>query len=806
MALTHNPGRASDRPSPRRWVGRVLLAMLCAGAWAVIHWGQGTSKTPAPAQRETTNVRWRGPVLVDSQPRSTTALEGRVVDPSGDAIAGATVCVLCGGCDISASWPAICATAGASGQFAVDSLPVGRVNVSATHPGYATGFANQGRPIVVKADNETPQVEITLHRATPNLRGRVLDVTGGPVAGARVQVATVTDRVVPAVQLETDDDGVFSASVPDVRLTLRADAPGYAPALAFRARPAAGVELRLTPSSTVRGTVVDSQSHRPVAGVLVRPLGTQAGRLHPGVRSGSDGAFEVDGLEQGRYFFGARGSRYSGQTITPVAVGLGELTSGVVVPVTAGVTVSGQVRSAKSAAACDGGTLQLGSPDAYTRAVMGSEPVEAAVPSVRVRGMTAHVDSNGEVLLEGVLPGQYAVTLHCRGATYEAGPRHILVEDQDLDLKWQVGAGLSLEVNVRDALGEPVPDAGLQLEMGDANEAVLRPLQVDDNGRAVVEGSLRPGRYALHVDGEYGLAPVVLELASGTPRTVVDISLPGSAGIRVQVLSGAGDAVDDVLVRARSLEETAGAVHATGRAVGRGQFLVGPLPPGEYEVEVLDGINAPHSPPQRSVVLAEGEHAAMEVRLGCTDELRGVVVDEQGTPVPDVWVDATDSAASPSRDDLDGITLERPRVLAGTRGEFVIPGVCDGADYDLSGTSTDGAAGSRRAVQAGDFVELRVPRPGRVSGLVSGPGGDPVTRFTLSFLHRETGRQRGVQVVTSDGRFEIHDLPAGRLEIRASAGDISASKGVTLPANGNLSGVALELSARGARLGAVDAP
>lgn len=64
----------------------------------------------------------------------------------------------------------------------------------------------------------------------------------------------------------------FLQPLPRGMVMIRADAPGYAPALARRTAPSRDIELALAPASKVSGTVIDAVSGEPVPGGGGQPV------------------------------------------------------------------------------------------------------------------------------------------------------------------------------------------------------------------------------------------------------------------------------------------------------------------------------------------------------------------------------------------------------------------------------------------------------------------------------------------------------------------------------------------------------
>jgi len=658
---------------------------------------------------------------------SRQSIVGWVATSQGKPLAGARVCAVCASCDISASPPGRCGASDASGKFSLEDMPIGMFVVTASLEGYQVGVANAGEPVRVTSDANVNDVGIVLTAAETNLAGLVLDALGGPIEQAAVQIAPVVYSVRALVELTTDAKGRFSASLPIGRVAIRAEAPGYAPALLYRTLPSQDATLRLAPGGTIQGTVVDSVTGKPVQGIDVKAVGTMAATLLAPTTSRADGSFSLSGVSPGRYGLVAEGEHYRGGTSSPFNVGFAELITGVVVPVTSGVSVSGRVLVGRGEQPCNEGYVQLGPPSVLSVVTRLGEPnaeppVESSVPSV-----VSQIDRLGQVRLRGLSPGHYYVAIECRGHVFADGPKVLDLKEHDSDVTWRVAEGLGLVVVVKDEAGKPVPHANLSLELppdGAGNRALMG-LQVDENGRSSLIGSLYPGSYVVHPAESYGVQPVPVDLVQGGGTREVAITVPGSSSLRVQVRSARGAAVDEVQVVACAQEAeanpspktdvTCGSRH-DGIAAGNGEFVIRPLRAGKYRVEVVEGGNpasiaaGPNGP---FISLRPGEDAVATVTLECNANLSGSVLDAKGVPVADVWVTAFHERSGRADEEPAGSlgAPDLPRVLSDAEGHFALSGLCAGASYRLRAEQDGRDVGQLSQVKPRDGLELRLQPP-----------------------------------------------------------------------------------------------
>ncbi|MBL8752061.1 MAG: carboxypeptidase regulatory-like domain-containing protein, partial [Planctomycetes bacterium] len=159
---------------------------------------------------------------------------------------------------------ATCRTeSGADGAFTLVDVAAGSVTVEADSGQGAA--ARHARTVVdVPAGGEAAcELELTPPGPAPNLRGRVVDATGKPVAGCRVSTRMAQAKNVATT---TSADGTFAFAIPSGPVDLRVHRPGrpqpaFADLVVRAIDPAAGpVQLVLVPFTPARitGRIADA--------------------------------------------------------------------------------------------------------------------------------------------------------------------------------------------------------------------------------------------------------------------------------------------------------------------------------------------------------------------------------------------------------------------------------------------------------------------------------------------------------------------------------------------------------------------
>ncbi len=239
-------------------------------------------------------------------------LRGRVVDESGQPVAGASVD---GGWEqwVANSYGAheSLATTDSSGDFQLERIPpLVEVKLSAKRGALATL-----EPLLVWPGEEKPVTLRVTRAATSAIRGRVLGTDGRPISSALVRVQSRKDKgprgqVTGSIhfdridEIRTADDGTFQTPRElDLALDYRAlaIAEGFVSESTDFVKPAAG-ETNVLPDlllrralklRTVTGRVVDRQG-RPLSGVTVLQSGDGPRRSR--ARTDAEGRFQIGGV------------------------------------------------------------------------------------------------------------------------------------------------------------------------------------------------------------------------------------------------------------------------------------------------------------------------------------------------------------------------------------------------------------------------------------------------------------------------------------------------------------------------------
>jgi Carboxypeptidase regulatory-like domain len=767
----------------------VVLVAVIAAVISVWWWRSSRGDEPASGPRVTQPTTAGPATVVRPTAIATAHLKVSVRDAKGP-VANAAVRLAPDDGEI------VVLRAGGDGVATSGALEPGTWRIAASAPDHEPAAATRD----LRA-GEDAGIELVLAPGGKPLTGLVTDVTGGPVAGARVdaaglgRLARASDAVATTL---TGSDGRYQLTVAMGQLLVGVSNPDYAPQARYVdvGPDGAVASFSLVPGAVIEGTVRDDQTKQPIAGAGVvgrRDRGgvmrLAEGGVHRAV-SGSDGRFRLTGLRPGAYELSASRDRKSSRAPSLVGVGVAEQVTDVelligTLPVIRGVVVD-----------------ERGAPvPALEVAARGEGP-----------GGTATAGADGTFVLAGLRPGHYLITASGYDHVLVAGTP-VALATADLDgVRVVVRRGVLIKGHV-----EPRQIAEVSLDIGRLVDD-LHPIGRSDDQPPITTGP----------DGEFAFSPVspgsftvsarcpngdrgkqAGEAAAGTVEVVVHVA-PG-ASIAGRVVDGEGKAVGGVTVAASSIGEsentmvvngmvTSGVHGITGRA---GAFEIVGLAAGTYRLSVLER-GRPMKLLARSepVKLAGTDHkTGVELVVERpTGRVRGRVIGPGGHPLADAWVSVHQGvdemiAGMMPRDDGppggsqvfvaasdsgDGSVAnnELPPVLTDAQGAFLITGIPAGVWDVLAEAQAGTLRGRARKITPDATVEIQATGVTALAGTAHGPSGPPAL-FTVELDGPSPARRT---FGGADGTFSFARLDAGDYVVRVTSSDGNGEVKVTVVA------------------------
>lgn len=746
-------------------------------------------------------------------PKPATAVAG----------AGAPTAVVLGGLIMKKTLLALAVLAIVAGVGAWIAAPGARP----TPPG---GSRDPGPPSAARADPAgRPEVEpaVASAPAPPGdgraIAGRVTDVAGHPIEGARVVAWPAGDDPV-----ESARDGTFSVPVAEDEpfFRLHVAAAGFADAIAGPLRPGAVAEVTLETADAIVGRVL-APNGRPVAGARVRALlRLDPVRIERSATSGPDGGYRLEGLPRlpsGRALTAGRFSA-SAEGFAPL------LADGVPVPrpeapagtevrhdvvLGRGGTIVGRVLEAGTGRPLDGARVFLWS-EAQLPAVAGrarlsplAEAVAAADGTFRLEHVIPRDDPlrsasvrrmelNVAAFADGCCARAERLLPPAEGATVEAVlrlPREALVTGRVLGPGGAAFPGATVWWPREGPFVPPFAEGG-----GDP------AAKTDDRGEYRLRGVPAPGEGTAEVE-------LIVQAGEWTGRP--------DATVRVRVAAGQEVRAGDVVVAAPPEEERAGAtlriVDSAGAPVWGAETTLSPqapAPASDREGRIRIDLPAFRAGPTELVVRAPG-HAPVVVTVTPSNpappetvvvlpdahRLAGRVLAADGTPARGVTVTVANGAVSVDEvfppDGSPGMIRPKgplPRLVflgsATTAADgtfeigdlpdgpyhvlaFLYLGVYGGASFLPAETSALRVAASDVAADRTDLrLRLppdRTPPTGSLAGaVVDAADATPVFAFRLKLSRGDqVGYAHGPDLAV--GRFRIDRLPEGEWTVEVTA-------------------------------------
>ncbi|MCZ6794556.1 MAG: carboxypeptidase-like regulatory domain-containing protein [Planctomycetota bacterium] len=707
------------------------------------------------------------------------------------------------------------------GRYRLERMAPGTLQVQVAAAGYS-----RFREHVAVPEDGLIRVEL---RPGQVIRGIVTTLDGEPVAGAELQIKG-PKLILPYPTTRSDPRGRFKLdllSAGEYRIRVRLE--GYVELTKRNLRPGGDpVMFQLEPESIYSGRVFAGHGGPPLKGARVW-LSRPGSRID--TVSDDEGRFTARGLVAGDYFVTVDHESYAPLFGGSIEIGPEERVEGVEIHLEPGLTASGRVTDAATAAGVPGAWVTLA-------------PLEVPEGARRFKRL-AKTGEDGTYSIVGLPEGSYTATVKVAG--YIGGEPHTVAvgEKGSEGLDIVLNAGSSISGTVTDAEGQPIFGASVFLSLSSTGGAASRASGTASRRMAVAAGG--PGSVSVppprahklsaqtDADGSYRLEAVppwggymvtvthrnyafsrIDGLALGLNESIdgVDfvLSRGGSIQGRVTDEDGAGIAGVEVRYTAEHTTEEGRQLllsllpdrsytgnDSTERFItrGDGSFTIARLPEGSYTLTAQVEGRLPAT--EGGIQVRESRSTRrVELVLPRGEVLGGRVVDPGGKPLSGAIVSTSRS--------LPGFPGAALRAATDDDGRFEFRGLPQ--RRTLFTVKKPGFAGvtSSADLPADGELLITLEPAGRVSGLVLSPVDVDYNSVHVHALGLDGGTRSRLEAVRTDtgGEFSI-ELPSGSYRLVATASGLAPgrSRAFAISAGAELSGIDISLGAGGRLEGAV---
>ena len=636
-------------------------------------------------------------------------------------------------CSPGSSWARAARRAWATCSTAPRTRPREAASLSA-----GTGVAlsgEKGRPRPRGTAEGAPEDEgpkAPTFPASEGVSGRVIDARRQPIAKAQVTLHpyplntwwNAADATAVA-ETQSAKDGTFLVGpAPEVRLKVRAVAPGFAPSVVVVPRRGGRVELVLDVGGGLVVKVLDVKG-TPIADASVQHLaGAWGAQVTSEAVTDKEGVARFESVPTG-----------SGQVVVTKS-GLGlvrqpdvgvppQQVTELTVVLQGGRTLAGQVVNGDDQRPIVGVSLEVHYP--WVQGVKPSAPVLS--------------DENGRYQVPIDVPTGEQFELRARHAEFAETRLWLNYNDNGTgtmkhDLRLGQGAqGLTGRVVARDGGGL----AGVTVTYGNAQPGQELPrTQTDGEGRFELAAPLwgGPGTswmvLAVHPREGVGYAHAALPKPNEARGKALEIRLAGSGSIAGVVKDGAGQPVTGAAISVAPdwnsmqgggrggrrfdwqmmnvLQDPNVGGRLTAVSDAEGRYTIEGVPLAIYQVTALwGGLSATHDAP---VDVKPGDTARADLTLGEGSTIEGVVLDGEDRPIAGAMLWAQPMQQRP------GSVPVYPMARSQSDGRFVLRGVGSGA-YQINASAAGYGQDVVRNVEAGTRdATVRLKSMGWIDGQV----------------------------------------------------------------------------------------
>jgi len=673
------------------------------------------------------------------------SVRGRVTDSEGNGIPDAVVM----GFAQPSFFSSLSTRSEADGSFVLDGLRKGKYMF----------VAFEGKHGTAMVPGDSPGTITIKLGGAGHVKGKVVWEDGQPVTDGQVRPFKIGPfQYVYSMVHKLGADGTFEFDVPagDWNCRVQSDngTMNDGTMVNVEVGKTSEVTIKLTKSGVVRGVVVDvNGNHVTGAEIFVMQGGfPESPSREQYARTGSDGAFEVQGLALGPIDLHVRHADYA-DTKLHADPATSDKATEQTVRLSLGASVAGHVLDSEGVG-------------------VAGEQVNLTPEGAWFDARSTFTSEDGSFRFDAVTPGTYMSTT----GPFEQGARGLsqsgirVGDDGVVPLEFRTPAAAGSVTGLVTLAGMPVAGARITLVDARGAEKTITAM-TDEVGRFAAEG-LQFGRVRITATTKGGLVgAVTISVNAKNSPAAATIEI-GSATITARVLDTDGEPAAGCWINIEAVGSEAegwGRVKDSGNSDVDGRYVSKGLQPGTYtlrvnRVDYAQYVSAPFK-------LAEGEAKNIgDLRIARGVVLQGVVKNDAGSPV---------EKATVSLKDLSGRSIQLfSMATTGSDGRYAMHGVEPGRYIvHVQARGHAHANKEKEITSEGGTLNATLARGGGVQIFIVDQGGAPVTGArvrlfdakgvqvtrTISLANFDTGRR----YTDGEGKTRLDDLAAGAYMVRA---------------------------------------